>query len=190
MASRSPRRRQLLRQMGIHSRVLRPSPDEDAEPALSLCQDGIKPPELALARARNKVRTVKHRVRSGIIIGADTVVALHGTIFGKPGNRDEARQMLDKLSGRTHEVTTALCLLVRPENREIVGVSTTKVKFRKLGPEEIESYTSTPEPYDKAGAYGIQGKAGVFVERIEGDYFNIVGLPIALLHRLLRRSAT
>jgi septum formation protein len=108
--------------------------------------------------------------------------------LGKPANKADARRMLRALSGRTHEVISGVCLLRKPGGRKLLAAETTRVKFRRLSRQEIEDYVSTREPYDKAGAYAIQGRAGFFVERIEGDYFNVVGLPVALILCLLRKA--
>ena len=120
----------------------------------------------------------------GLIIAADTVVAIDGVVFGKPANHDEAFSMLERLSGRTHEVVTGVCL-ANEATKESFS-ETTLVTFRALAQEEIEAYIATGEPFDKAGAYGIQGKGGSLVDYIDGDFDNVVGLPVARLTQHLR----
>ena len=119
------------------------------------------------------------------IVAADTVVVCDGRRLGKPNSTEEATSMLQLLSGNAHEVITGLALLV-PPNRRIIEAERTRVFFRDLDPEEIVRYVDTGEPFDKAGAYAIQGYASAFVERIAGCYFNVVGLPVALLFRMFR----
>jgi septum formation protein len=179
LASKSPRRRALLRQMGIPFRVLISNAHEDVA--------SRSPRRFAIRVAERKVTAVAPRVKSGVILGVDTIVVLGPRIMGKPANKADARRMLRALSGRTHEVISGVCLLRKPGGRKLLAAETTRVKFRRLSRKETEDYLSTREPYDKAGAYAIQGRAGFFVERIEGDYFNVVGLPVALILRLLRR---
>jgi septum formation protein len=179
LASKSPRRRALLRELGLPFRALVPDVHENiAAPS---------PRRHATRVAERKVLAVTSRVKHGTIIGVDTIVVLGNRIMGKPANKADARHMLQALSGRTHRVISGVCLLRKPGNRKLLAAETTRVKFRRLSRREIEDYISTREPYDKAGAYGIQGKAGFFVERIDGDYFNVVGLPVALVLRLLKR---
>jgi septum formation protein len=180
LASQSVRRRQLLRQVGIPYTILPVRVDESAPP------EAI-PRDYAVDMARQKVITVRHRVRGGIILGADTIVVLGNQILGKPVDQNDARRMLRALSGKTHEVITGVCLLSLPDGRWLTDAATTQVKFRRLSRNEIEEYLATLEPYDKAGAYGIQGRAGLFVERIEGDYFNIVGLPLSMVYEMLKK---
>jgi septum formation protein len=179
LASRSPRRRRLLRELGLPYSVLTPRVEEDIARA--------SPEAIAKHLAELKVRSVEHRVKQGIVIGVDTIVVLGRETMGKPRSKAEARRMLGRLSGRTHEVISGLCLLRKPDGCKFVTAEVSRVRFRRLSAREIETYVSTPEPYDKAGAYAIQGKAGFFVERIEGDYYNIVGLPVARLLHLLGR---
>ena len=121
------------------------------------------------------------------VLGADTVVVADGRILGKPADGDEAKSMLRLLSGRTHDVLTGVCLLDSSECRTFV--ERTVVRFRELSEREVQTYVDSGEPLDKAGAYGIQGRASKFVERIEGCYFNVVGLPIARLYKLLESRA-
>lgn len=179
LASASPRRASLLRQIGIPFEVVPSDVSEDV--TLS-----PEPKEHALELARRKARDVAGRRADGIILGADTVVVLDGEILGKPHGADEAVQMLRKLSGRWHEVITAVVLLDPSKGGSHEAVEVTRVKFRDLSGEEVEEYVASGESMDKAGAYGIQGMGAVLVERIEGCYFNVVGLPLARLVEMLR----
>jgi septum formation protein len=183
LASASPRRAEILRTAGIRFEVMVTAEDETRRPgetgeALVL--------RLAEAKARAAVAGLKSPRQPTIVIGADTVVELDGEIFGKPGSARVAGEMLSKLSGRTHRVLTGLAVIGLPEGQMRVELETTEVHFASLGAEEIEQYAATDEPLDKAGAYAIQGIAGRFVERIEGCYFNVVGLPLARLYRILK----
>src|SRR2546430_16226084 len=120
-----------------------------------------------------------------IVIGADTEVTLEGRIFGKPRSSDDARHMLERLSGRTHAVLTGVALIRLPDAERLTFVESTLVHFAMLSADDINRYLATGEPHDKAGAYGIQGRAGRYIPRIEGCYFNVVGLPLARLHQAL-----
>jgi septum formation protein len=183
LASTSPRRRELLKQLGIEFHVLKPDTNEAEHTSGSR-----SPRAAAIACARAKARSAAHKARSGWVVGVDTIVVLDGEIMGKPGNRAEARRMLSRLSGRTHEVTSGVAVLRRPQDRLLASAETTRVSFRTLTAGEVERYIATREPYDKAGAYGIQERAGVFVRRVDGCYLNVIGLPVPLLLRLLHRS--
>jgi septum formation protein len=123
---------------------------------------------------------------SAVIIGADTAVELDGELFGKPRDAAHAREMLAALSGRTHHVLTGICVLRLPDGATRSAVENTAVTFVPLGEREIEDYITSAEPFDKAGGYAIQGRAGLYIPRIEGCYFNVVGLPLARLYALLR----
>lgn len=176
LASRSPRRKKLMAQITDNFKVVPSGFDED----------GIseKDPFL-LVRVLSLSKASTIDAKSGdIVIGCDTVVYLDGEIFGIPQDKDAARTILKKLSGKTHSVITGICVL---ENNNIHQFETeTLVTFFPLTDDEIESYIETDEPYDKAGGYGIQGTASLFVEKIEGDYQNVVGMPVARLYRVLR----
>lgn len=137
--------------------------------------------------AQMKARALTHRFDHGLIIGADTVVVIDGEIIGKPDNLDMARQILTRLSGRWHEVLTGVCLIRRETNQQLSDCQTTRVKFARLQPDELEWYLATEEPLNKAGAYAIQGFGSLLIERIEGDYLNVVGLPLQLVYRLALR---
>ena len=179
LASGSPRRRELLGLFGVPFEVI---PALGAEEAA-----GELPPEEYVRRlAGAKGAEVARRVgdASAVVIAADTVVEADGTILGKPGSPDDAARMLRLLSGREHRVWSGLS--VRQGARVLGAAERTAVRFRPLAEDEIAAYTSTGEPLDKAGAYGYQGLASLFVERIEGDYFNVVGLPLCRLGLLLK----
>ena len=180
LASTSPRRQQLLREAGLGFRVVAPSFDEG-----TLKQAGLPPAELTQRLAQGKARSVAAQARPHeVIVASDTVVVLDGEVLGKPTDAGEARRMLERLSGREHEVLSAVCLLRDTEERTFC--ERTAVSFFDLADEEIDAYAASGEPMDKAGAYGIQGAGRLFVRRIEGDFYTVVGLPIARLVRELR----
>jgi len=179
LASASPRRAEILRAAGISFTVLSSAVDETPLP-------GETASDLVRRMAAGKAELVAARaVGPAIVIAADTVVALDGTVMGKPRTSEDARQMLEKLSGRTHSVITGVALVRLPdiERREFTEI--TQVHFTALSDEEIVKYLSSGEPFDKAGSYAIQGVAGRFIPRIDGCYFNVVGLPLARLCREL-----
>ena len=176
LASASPRRVALLRQAGAVFTVVDPGPDRDW-PGAAEARNGVR------ALALDKARRVADRRRDAVVIGADTVVVVRGERLGKPANAAEAVEMLRRLHGRTHEVWTGIAVVRDREQRTTAEV--TKVQFARLSPAEIEAYVDSREPLDKAGAYGIQGLGGQFVRRIEGDYTNVVGLPLARLRAVL-----
>lgn len=178
LASNSPRRRELLAQIGISFHVAPSDVDE------SVLQ-GESPGEYATRVALDKARFAAVRARSGIVLAADTIVALDEMILGKPVNERDAERMLNLLSGRIHQVITALTLMDAGTGKTSTRCSVTKVWFRDLSLKEIEAYVATGEPLDKAGAYGIQGRGALFVKGIEGCYFNVVGLPLSLLGEML-----
>ena len=178
LASASPRRRELMGKTGLEFSVC-PAKDEiDPPPSLP-------PTEYALQSALYKAREVAKRFSSeDIIIGADTVVCAGDVIMGKPRDKQDAFRMLKALSGKGHKVCTGYAII--KGDRELTGCAVTEVYFREISDEETEDYISTGEPMDKAGAYGIQGKAALFVERIDGDYFNVVGLPLCEIYSKLK----
>ena len=182
LASASPRRRELLRQAGFTFEVVAPEVDETypgGEDPAAFAE------RLALAKAAQIAQrfTAKDDV---VVLGADTVVVADGEVLGKPVSADDARAMLRKLSGIAHRVITGVALAAPGAARRAVGHEVTRVFFRPLTEEEITAYVATGEPLDKAGAYAAQGQASRFVTRVEGCYFNVVGLPVALVDRLLR----
>ena len=177
LASGSPRRRELLGQMGITAFEVLPARGEETAPA------GLTPAELVRYLAMQKAREVAAQRPDALVIGADTVVVLDGKVLGKPKDEADARTMLSALSGRRHEVYTGLAVVC--DGREYGHAECTEVAFRDLTEVEIAAYVATGEPMDKAGAYGIQGRACVFIRGIRGDYYNVVGLPVCALHELL-----
>lgn len=182
LASSSPRRAEILRDAGISFSVLSSAVDETAIP-------GESPQQHVQRLAESKAELVTARaVGPCIVLAADTVVVLDGQILGKPRSTEEARKMLELFSGRTHSVVTGVCLVCLPQMDRRQFVETTLVYFSKLSRDDISRYLATEEPYDKAGAYAIQGRAGRYIPRIEGCYFNVVGLPlarvVAALHEL------
>lgn len=183
LASGSPRRRELLRQAGIPFRVRPARVDEDA--LLASLPPGLGPggavERLALAKAQDVAGRLR---RPRLVLAADTTVVLDGEMIQKPRDEDDARRMLALLSGRTHEVFTGVALIGPARVR--VAHERTRVTMAPLSPAVIERYVRTGEPMDKAGAYAVQGYGSLLVERIEGCYFNVVGLPLPLLARLLR----
>jgi len=179
LASASERRASILRDAGIPFIVMSSAVDETPGP-------GESPHDLVQRLAAAKAELVAARaVGPAIVIAADTIVTLEGRIFGKPRSSDDARHMLEKLSGRTHAVVTGVALIRLPDAERLTFVESTLVHFAALSAEEISRYLATGEPHDKAGAYAIQGRAGRYISRIEGCYFNVVGLPLARLQQSL-----
>ena len=182
LASASPRRRELLRQAGFTFEVVAPEVDETYP-------GGEDPAAFAERLALAKAAQIAQRFAAKddvVVLGADTVVVADGEVLGKPVSADDARAMLRKLSGIAHRVITGVALAAPGTDRRAVGHEVTRVFFRPLTEEEITAYVATGEPLDKAGAYAAQGRAARFVTRVEGCYFNVVGLPVALVDRLLR----
>lgn len=178
LASASPRRKQLLSQLGLDFTVEPSNDDENIRANL--------PPEITVVTlAEAKAANVARRHNEGLVLGADTIVVIDGLILGKPRDAGHAREMLSRLSGRWHAVYTGLALIDAETGRLIKDVEESRVKFKNLSKGEIENYINTGEPLDKAGAYGIQGKGALLVEKIEGCYYNIVGLPLFKLNTLL-----
>ncbi len=184
LASQSPRRIALLRQIGLDPKVVPSNIEETFDPLAS-------PVENALRLAHAKATEVGDRFSDALIIGADTIVVLDDKYLGKPVDSEDAIRMLELLSGRTHVVVTGFALLDRPSNRSVTDFEETKVTFRMIPHEEIESYVAQGSPMDKAGAYGIQDDYGaVFVSRINGCYYNVVGLPLSKLYSRLQEFST
>jgi nucleoside triphosphate pyrophosphatase len=182
LASASPRRAEILRNARIPFETQAAILDESRRPG-ELRADYVR--RLALAKAR--VAASSYRGSDDcLFIGADTVVVAVDEVLGKPESPDDARRMLRLLAGTTHEVHTGLAVVRRPGAMEGIVEEITRVTFAPLSDQEIESYVATGEPFDKAGAYGIQGIGGRYVTRIEGCYFNVMGLPLARLWSLLR----
>lgn len=181
LASASPRRKQLLEQIGLSFRCLPAQIDEEAFGALSARQ-------LVSKLAYLKARATAQQLENGIVIAADTVVVLDNLIMGKPTNRKDAEQKLALLSDREHQVMTGICVFNCQDQNHAVEVEVTKVFFRQLSRCEINAYLDTDEWVDKAGAYGIQGRGALLIDKIEGCYFNVVGLPLNRLNQMLGKQ--
>ena len=176
LASTSPQRRAILEQLRLPFDVVAPDYVEDDKP-------GMSPLDLVREHARGKARSVAEWAGERPVLGVDTAVALGDDVFGKPADAGEAERMLEALGGRTHAVVSGLCLLT--PGWELVEDDTTSVTFRELTPRDLAAYVATGEWEGRAGGYAIQGRGAALVERIEGDYLNVVGLPAALLVRTL-----
>ncbi|HIW57922.1 MAG TPA: septum formation inhibitor Maf [Firmicutes bacterium] len=189
LASASPRRAELLKNMGLEFSI---TPDDSEE----ISTPGLDPAETVKELARNKASNVAERIRNSgglggeeaLVIGADTVVVLSGEILGKPKDEADAERTLRRLSGNRHEVYTGVSVIDTFSGREVCDHEATVVEFRDISDEEIAAYIRTGEPMDKAGAYGIQNLGALFVKRIEGDYFNVVGLPLCRLGMILKKE--
>jgi septum formation protein len=180
LASVSPRRASLLRQIGIEAAILPSSFDEDLTSSRN-------PREIVEWNALRKALDVARGIQSGIVVGADTIVVLDGTIFGKPVDAADAKRMLRMLSGKEHTVFSGFAIVDRPSGERVVDTVQTQVRFRELADDEIEEYVASGSPMDKAGAYGIQDDYGaVFVERIEGDFYTVVGFPLTRFYMRLK----
>jgi septum formation protein len=185
LASASPRRRELLQHAGMPFIV-------QASKVAELPREGETPQSCAERLAREKARDVFRQRPQDFVLGADTIVIVDGQILGKPRDPADAARMLRLLSGRTHQVTTGVCLIA-PDRKgrrslEETRSETTLVTMSELSADDIQSYVAIDEPLDKAGAYAIQGIASRWISRIEGDYFNVVGLPVSLVYRMLREN--
>ena len=172
LASASPRRSELLNNIGMKFKVVLSNVEEDEISSNDITVRLIK-------NARIKGEAVAYSNPDSIIISADTIVVLDNHVMGKPLDEKSARQMLEKLSGRTHEVMTAFGLIYRKYDKSYFEITTTKVKFRPLNLDDITAYIKTGEPMDKAGAYAIQGMGSILIDSIAGCYFNVVGFPIS-----------
>ena len=179
LASASPRRSELLRQLGVEFRVV---PSDAAE----LHHDQLTAQEVSQINAYRKARSVAKKFPDAVVLGADTLVYLDGVLFGKPATLEEAYGMLETLQGRTHQVVTAICLLNLRNRRQRLFAETTSVTFRSLDAVGIRRYLSRVNPLDKAGAYAIQEEGDLIVEGISGSYTNVVGLPLEKLREELQ----
>lgn len=180
LASNSPRRKDLLKDLGLFFYVITAEIDENI--------GENRPIHLVEKLAVLKAEKIADEYPDDIIIGADTIVVLNGEILGKPKDEDDARKILQSLSGNRHEVFTGVSIICKNKNFENVFYEKTEVEFFDLNLDDINHYILTGEPFDKAGAYGIQGTGKLFVKGIIGDYFNVVGLPIARLSKELKNS--
>ncbi|HEX8634765.1 MAG TPA: Maf family protein [Pyrinomonadaceae bacterium] len=181
LASSSPRRAEILRAVGWPFEVSAANVDETA-------RDGEEVIEYVERLACEKAEAVAEGRASGLVLGADTVVAVGGRMLGKPVDAEDARRMLRLLGGRWHEVLTGVALVRAETGDVLVAHELTRVRFAPLTDEEIDWYVATNEPADKAGAYAVQGRAALFIEEIEGDYWNVVGLPVRLVYKLAGES--
>ncbi len=177
LASSSPRRRHLLEMLGIDHQVVPADVREVQEP-------GELPATMAVRLARVKAQAVAKERSDAPVLAADTVVVIDDEVLGKPTDEGDARQMLQRLSGRSHVVITAVALVL-PEGKTLERYDMTRVWFRTLSRETIAEYVATGEPLDKAGSYGVQGYGAVLVDRVEGDFFSVMGLPLRLVVELL-----
>lgn len=197
LASGSPRRRELLEQIKVPFRVM----VSDAEET----ETDTDPGQVVKALAARKAIQVAKEIEEGLVLGADTVVSVDGEILGKPKNREDARQMLEKLQGRAHSVFTGVALVEKQKNDTAQSDTTgrpsdsrvlenfyreTRVHVHQMSDQEIENYLDTGDAFDKAGSYGIQGPFAAFVDGIEGDYNNVVGLPVSAVYQALARVST
>lgn len=180
LASKSPRRKDLLEMIGVKLQTDASNFDESRASKLN-------PEKYAMFLSRKKAETVAKKFSNAIIIGADTIVLLNNEIIGKPKDAHDAKKILQRLSGKMHIVITGLTVIDTVTNRKITTDEKSKVYFKKLTKREIENYVNSENLMDKAGAYAIQGKAALFIEKIEGDYFNVVGLPLFRLSELLKK---
>ena len=180
LASTSPRRKKLLDQIGLRFKAVASGYEENMDLKM-------KPADLARYLSSGKARAVAKKYRNAIIIAADTFIALKNEILGKPGTDKQARITLKKISGRTLEVITGLTVIDTAADKEVSRAVITKVSVKKLGKDEIDAYVRTGEPLDKAGAFGIQEKGAVFIKKIDGDYSNVVGLPLGELFSILKK---
>ena len=181
LASQSPRRRELLSILGIRFDVIPSSIDETPMP-------GEDPTNFVVRVARDKGMEVASRMEQSLVLSADTIVTIDGEILNKPEDERDAVRMLRKLSGRAHEVYTAVCLINQVKQETLEGLDRTKVWFDVMNDEQIHDYIQRENVMDKAGAYAIQGYAGLYIPRIDGNYFNVMGLPLPLVCKLLCRT--
>ncbi|MGQ9677728.1 MAG: Maf family protein [bacterium] len=183
LASTSPRRRQLLRQLKIKFRPIRPT---FIEPRVKTSHH---PKKFAITCAFFKAFSAWHyrKIKAGLIVGMDTIVVLRNHILGKPSTVSEATRTIKMLSGKRHYVVTGVAVIKLPSMKVVTGSESTAVTFRNLSSNEIDEYIRTGEPFDKAGAYAIQGRGALFIEKVDGCYLNVIGLPVPLLFRLLNQ---
>src|SRR5262245_38827745 len=181
LASQSPRRKELLAILGYEFDVIPSSIDESP-------MHGEDPETFVVRVAREKGMEVASRVSQSVVLSADTVVTIDGEILGKPVDENDAVRMLRKLSGRDHTVLTAVTVINQRKDETLEGIDRTRVWFMPLSYQDIIHYVRRENVLDKAGAYAIQGFAGVYIPKIDGNYFNVMGLPLPLVHQLLCRT--
>lgn len=181
LASKSPQRKKLFEQLGLEFEIL----VSDIEENLDL---NLSPEEVARTLAYQKAKNVADKVgKEALVIGSDTIVVIENEILGKPSCEDDIYDMLRKLSGNTHRVITGICAIDTSNDSSIVDNSISYVKMREISDDEIKSYIDSKEPFGKAGSYAVQGLGAIFIEKIEGSYSGIVGLPVFDLDRILKR---
>jgi septum formation protein len=180
LASASPRRKEILEKTGLKFKV----DESDYEENMDM---SLKPHELAAHHSIGKARAVAPKYRNALIISADTIVVLKNRVFGKPRNRKEAKEMLKSLSGKAHTVISGYTIMDTGSGKETTQSVESKVFFKRLTDDEIDTYIRSGEPLDKAGAYGVQGLGALIVKRIEGDFFNVMGLPLHALAESLKK---
>lgn len=178
LASKSPRRKEILESFGFEIEIITEDIVEESSQTDSL----LWAQDIAL----KKGRAVANKNKDKWVVSADTVVVFNDEFLGKPKDKTEAKEVLEKLSGNTHEVVTAVAVMNLSQNIEFAFADVTEVKFKKLDISEIEWYVESGEPMDKAGSYGIQGKGSIFIDRIEGDFFNVMGFPISRFYDKLK----
>ena len=171
LASASPRRKEILEKTGLKFKVYESDYEENME-------IGLKPYELAICHSIGKAMAIARKHKNALIISADTIVVLKNRVFGKPRDKENAREMLKALSGKAHTVITGYTIMDAETGKKLSRAVESKVLFKRLNEDEIEAYIKSGEPLDKAGAYGAQGLGAVIVKRIEGDFFNVMGLPL------------
>lgn len=179
LASASPRRKELLKRIGLKFKVDPSNYEENISSEL-------EPHELAKSLSLEKAKLVAKKHMNALVIAADTFIVFEGKILGKPRTETEAKEMLETISGRQHSVITGFTIIDTENNKALSKAVETKVYIRKLSSNEIDAYVESKEPLDKAGAYAIQGLGSVIVEKIEGDYFNVIGLPLSALTESLK----
>jgi septum formation protein len=172
LASQSPRRYELLKMIGLKFKV-RPSHAEEIN------KDNLPPVEYAVKNAKIKGLSIAEKSPESLVISADTIVVYKGEILEKPSDESHAKEILKKLSGKTHEVVTGYGFTLNSKNKSVFNHEISKVTFRNLSQSEISAYINTGEPFDKAGGYGAQGAGSLLIKRIEGCFFNVVGLPLS-----------
>ena len=180
LASASPRRKEILENANVKFKIMSSDIEE-------LTLDGESPCQMVMRLAFEKGIDIANKQKSDLVISADTIVVLDNNVLGKPKDEKEARYMIESLSGKTHQVITGISLINLENNKKIIDYVISNVKFKNLSDDDINDYIKTKESLDKAGAYGIQGYGALLVEEIQGDYFNIVGLPISKLSDLLKK---
>ena len=179
LASASPRRKEILENANVKFKIM-------SSDIVELTLEGESPCQMVMRLAFEKGIDIADKQKSDLVISADTIVVLDNKVLGKPKDEKEARYMIESLSGKTHQVITGISLINLENNKKIIDYVISNVKFKNLSEDNINDYISTNESLDKAGAYGIQGYGALLVKEIQGDYFNIVGLPISRLSDLLK----